>query len=228
MFYSKLLLPAILLQSLYFTNVGSTGAIFPLYIFPGDPGICAGWSAVLDSISANPTLPFYLIVNPNSGPVDTPDPGYQSCIPQVRSLSDNVKVVGYVATGYGSKASSDVLNEVTTYMNWDVSYRPTGIFFDETNATADHVQLYTSYAAQVRQDVPGDSFVILNPGIPVSVDDYFTISDMIVTTETFFDDFDPASLEISGTKPASKQAVILHTGPQPFPLPSSMRWLASD
>ncbi|KAK7460534.1 hypothetical protein VKT23_009255 [Stygiomarasmius scandens] len=194
----------------------TTGAIFPLYINPGGTS-CSGWSEIIDSISANPTLPFYLIVNPNSGPVANPDSGYQTCIPRVRSLSDNVRVVGYVATGNGNKSPDAVANEVETYMGWGAAYRPTGIFFDEVSATTGNVQLYSSYASQVRQDFGSDSFVILNPGVPVSVDDYFDFADLIITTENFYNDFNPSSLQISATKPASKQAVLLHTGPQSLP-----------
>ncbi|KAK7460544.1 hypothetical protein VKT23_009264 [Stygiomarasmius scandens] len=206
----------LLIQNLYHGVSAqlTTGAIFPLYIYPTS---CASWSAVIDSVSANPTLPFYIIINPSSGPVQVPDPGYQECIPELTSGSDNVVTVGYVRTQYGNRASSDVIADVETYMGWDAAYRPTGIFFDEVNATADHVQLYSDYAAQVRQDVSGDSTVILNPGIPVSVDDYYGIADLIVTTETFFDDFDPSSLPISQSEPASQQAVVLHTGPQTLP-----------
>ncbi|THU76854.1 hypothetical protein K435DRAFT_878655 [Dendrothele bispora CBS 962.96] len=194
----------------------NTGAIFPLYIYPES---CDSWGVVADSISANPTLPFYIVINPSSGPGDgpVPDPGYQECIPDLVSRSDNVRTVGYVRTNYGNQDPSDVLGEIETYSNWGASYRPNGIFFDEVNATTDHVQLYSSYAERVRQDFGSDSVVVLNPGIPVTVDDYFEIADLIITAENFYDEFDVSSLQISETKPASEQAVLLHTAPQTLP-----------
>ncbi|KIK61904.1 hypothetical protein GYMLUDRAFT_243069 [Collybiopsis luxurians FD-317 M1] len=193
----------------------STGAIFPLYIYPDDG--CSAWTTLFDSITANPTLPFTLVINPDSGPNGL-DSTYEACISQLLALGSNVKAIGYVRTGYATRSSSDVLDDVSTYLNWPTSYRPSGIFFDETNATSDHFDLYSTYAAQVRQDISSGSTVILNPGINVADSDYFSIADFIVTAEQFYDDFSfPGSLIINSAEPASKQVVILHDGPSTLP-----------
>ena len=181
MFAVKRLFSAVLLAQTFFHGTRalvSTGAIFPLYIYPGDG--CSAWTTLFDSyvflfrataysqdpvllsrITANPTLPFTLIINPDSGPgaSSVPDSNYQACIPRALALGSNVKTVGYVHTGYGTRSSSDVLADVSTYLNWPTSYRPSGIFFDETNATSDNFGLYSSYAAKVRQGIPSGSTV---------------------------------------------------------------------
>ncbi|KAJ7777885.1 Spherulation-specific family 4 [Mycena maculata] len=200
-----------------------SGAIVPLYIYPTDStgGVCATWTTYLNSITDNPDLPFYLVINPDSGPgADaTPSSDYTACLPTVLALGSNVKLIGYVLTGYGvGRSSTDVLADVATYLNWPVSYRPTGIFFDETAATSEFLSQYTTYVNQVRTDIPSDSTVILNPGVNVADDSYFSIADFIVTVEDFYDDFSfPGSLVVNATEPASQQAVILHDAPSTLP-----------
>jgi hypothetical protein len=214
----------------------STGAIFPLYIYPQDSS-CSPWSTLFASyvsaiiflillnsfvqrITANPTLPFYAIINPANGPGSgsVPDTNYQACIPKLLAQGSNVKVLGYVATGNGKRSSSAVLSDIAKYMNWPTSYRPSGIFFDETSAKTKFLSTYTTYANQVRQDVPSGSIVILNPGTTVSDTGYFSIADYIVTTENFYNSFSyPSSLVINASEPASQQTVLLYNGPSTLP-----------
>lgn len=111
-------------------------------------------------ITDNPDLLFYVIINSNSGPGNF-DTTYQACVPELLALGDNVKVVGYIYTGYGTRDSSDVLDDIATYMAWPTAYRPTGIYFDETLATSEHLDDYTTYAEQVRSDVTDGSIVSL-------------------------------------------------------------------
>ncbi|KAE9393134.1 hypothetical protein BT96DRAFT_979084 [Gymnopus androsaceus JB14] len=182
-----------------------TAAIFPLYIYPDTD--CTAWTTLFDSITANPNLLFYVIINPDSG-----------CVPKLLALGDNVKIVGYVLTGDGTRDSSEVLADIATYMAFPTTYRPSGIFFDETSATSEFLAEYTTYAEQVRSDVTSDSIVILNPGTNVADTSYFSIADFIVTAEQFYDDFDwPSSLVIDSTNPVGQQIVILHDGPTTLP-----------
>ncbi|KAF5384454.1 hypothetical protein D9757_014005 [Collybiopsis confluens] len=216
MFSLKKLISAACLAQSFLRGVKATGAIFPLYIYPNDD--CSAWSEVFSSITANPTLPITLIINPNSGP--TTDPNYPyTCFQQAKTLSSNLRTVGYVPTGYGTgRTSSAVLADVSTYLNWPTAYRPSGIFFDETNATSDFFNLYSTYASSVRQSIPSGSIVILNPGTNVADSRFFSIANAIVTSEQFYDDFSfPSSLIINSAEPASKQIVILHDGPSTLP-----------
>lgn len=116
-------------------------------------------SARVPSLTANPTLPFLFVVNPSSGPGSAntqPDSNYQTCIAELASNA-NARVLGYVATGQGTRSSSDVTTDIATYAQWDAAYRPTGIFFDETEATTDFVSLYQSYANAVHSSALGSS-----------------------------------------------------------------------
>lgn len=91
-------------------------------------------------------LPFYVIINPASGPGSSgsqPDASYQLCIPGIQGA--NVKILGYVATGYGS--GTNVATDIATYAGWDSSYRPDGIFFDETSTSSGDYNSYATWAA---------------------------------------------------------------------------------
>lgn len=87
-----------------------------------------------DSIQEHPNLNFTVIINPNSGPGDSalPDDSYTPEIAKLNSFP-NVRTVGYVRTGYGTRNISDVLADVATYSGWasGVNISMHGIFFDE-------------------------------------------------------------------------------------------------
>ncbi|KAJ7680731.1 Spherulation-specific family 4 [Mycena polygramma] len=198
------------------------GVIFPLYIYPDlvfNDG-CAAWTPVFTAITVNPTLPFLVVVNPNSGPGDAntqPDTNYQSCVTRLKSNA-NVRVIGYVRTGFGSRSSSDVTTDIATYAQWTAAYRPTGIFFDETTATTQFVSLYQSYATAVHNSALGSlAFVSFNPGV-TPVNNFYSFADLVVSVENFYSAFSPSQLVISTAAPASKQSVILHDGPITTPV----------
>ncbi|KAJ6576923.1 Spherulation-specific family 4 [Mycena vulgaris] len=215
---APLLLLALVLRPV--TALLSNGVIFPLYIYPdlvSNDG-CAAWTPVFTSIAANPTLPFLLVINPANGPGPDPQPdtNYQSCIASL-TANANVRVLGYVATGFGTRASADVTADIATYAQWAAAYRPTGIFFDETKATADFVTLYQSYAALVKSSALGSAaFVTFNPGVAPVVD-FYSFADLVVSIENFYSAFSPSQLVISAAAPAHQQAVVLHDGPTTTP-----------
>lgn len=109
------------------------------------------------SATTHPNLPFYFIVNPNSGPggINTqPDANYQACVPKLRPAANpNVKILGYVRTNYGATPQSDVQAEVKTYAGWGSAYRPTGIFYDEVLATSDAQSLYSAYTSYAKAQI---------------------------------------------------------------------------
>ncbi|KAG9124437.1 hypothetical protein FRC07_011632 [Ceratobasidium sp. 392] len=196
----------------------ASGVIFPLYFYPGDN--CAAWTNAISAATAHPTLPFYFIVNPNSGPggVNTqPDANYQACVPKLRpSGNPNVKLLGYVPTGYGSRALSDVHNDVHTYGQWGSAYRLNGIFFDEVDYSAAKLSVYSEYTSYAKSQI-SNAFVTLNPGTSAIDPGYFKFADQIMTVEQYYKDFTPSSYKISSSTPASKQAVILHDAPSTLP-----------
>lgn len=129
--------------------------------------------------------------------------------------------MGYVATGHGSRAASLVTADIDTYSQWTSTYRPDGIFFDEVATAAPLFANYQTYSARVHTDF-GTSFIVLNPGAVPATTDYYSIADLIVTFEGFYNDFDASDLTISAAAAAHKQAVILHDGP------TQVSWQAVD
>ncbi|KAI0091889.1 Spherulation-specific family 4 [Irpex rosettiformis] len=209
------------------TALGS-GVLVPLYIDPADTS-CSAWTPLLNAISAHPAVPFYVIINPNSGPVPTPDTGYQTCIPRLKA-SPSVTVVGYVPTTTGA-ASIDAVNSATAqYAAWGSAYRPQGIFFDEVNPTSRLLSKYTNWTNTAKATLnDGHGYVILNPGASVgSQTTYFNIADQIVTAEDFYDQFSPSQLTFSSSSPAAKQAVILTDAPSAPPASLISQLVATD
>ncbi|KAH8106065.1 Spherulation-specific family 4-domain-containing protein [Cristinia sonorae] len=206
----------------------ATGIIVPLYIFPGDPGICASWTPLINSITAQPNLRFHVIINPNSGPGTTaqPDASYQSCVAKLKH--PNVELVGYVPTGFGSRAQSAVTADINTYAGWASAYALDGIFFDEVSGTAGDLGKYTTYVSHARQVLKGGSgAVTLNPGAQPTAG-YFGIADLVATREDFFNDFSPSQLTLGSSTPANKQAVILHDAPSAPPSSIISQLVATD
>lgn len=48
----------------YTSVVSSTAVLLPLYVYPDD----GAWNSVYKAITANPSVPFYVVVNPDDGP----------------------------------------------------------------------------------------------------------------------------------------------------------------
>ncbi|CAL1701483.1 unnamed protein product [Somion occarium] len=192
----------------------TSGIIFPLYIFPSAPPSCSSWAPLVNSIAQNPNIPFYPIINPASGPGPLPvDPSYQACIARLKA--PNVAVLGYVATWFGDTTkSSGVVADVNTYAGWASAYRPDGIFFDQASSSAGDVSLYSQYTSLAAQSFGGGAGVttVLNHGTTPAAA-FYNIADLLVTAENFFTLFNPSSLVIGPTTPASKQAVILTDAP---------------
>lgn len=115
--------------------------------------------------AANPDVEFFLILNPNSGPVrDVQDPSLY-CVPTLRARVPRSTLIGYVRTGYGSRPAGQVDADVATYASWadlrvDVqgagAPKLDGIFFDEVpdGTTRKLKDLYAGYAETARGAFP--------------------------------------------------------------------------
>ncbi|KAJ7627070.1 Spherulation-specific family 4 [Roridomyces roridus] len=189
----------------------TTGVIVPLYQFPVTS---ANWAPLETALSTFPSLQFYVIINPNSGPGDAdsqPDPAYQTNIQTLRTHS-NALLVGYVLTGFGTRASADVLQDIQTYAGWDASYGVDGIFFDQTMAGFDAE--YTSYSDAVRSTAwPGRATRYVcdhEPWENIGNSDYYALADRdtrdAAQTYAEFQQESPIPLP----HPA-QQSVIIHT-----------------
>ncbi|KAI9001338.1 Spherulation-specific family 4 [Trametes punicea] len=210
----------------------SSGVLIPLYIDPSPAPDCSTWAPLLDSISAHPSVPFWIVINPDSGPEGTPGSqpptGYQECIPVLRA--PNVVVLGYVHTSDGEASrQAGVTQDVDTYAGWDAAYRPDGIFFDEVSGEESDFATYQGFTSHARPLFNGgDGFIALNPGTAVDDDDYYSLADILLTAEDFFDQFSASELSLGPSTPASKQAVVLTDGPSSPPTSLISQLITTD
>ncbi|KNZ82319.1 Spherulin-4, partial [Termitomyces sp. J132] len=190
-------------------------------------------------------LQFILVINPASGPGlagSQPDVNYQACVTQLRDAGmdhGNVKMIGYVRTGFGGLPLNNITTDIDTYAGWSataqagVDYHVEGIFFDEavTNSGPDaYVRLFIRKILTfvLRKTNDNDTFcsiamlqITLNPGTwddGTSSSDVFTFADMIVTFEKTFNDFQASVFPSGASTPRNKQTAIIHTGPESAPM----------
>ncbi|HWK30000.1 MAG TPA: spherulation-specific family 4 protein [Solirubrobacter sp.] len=116
-----------------------------------------------------------LILNPQNGPGAARDPAYAAAVAAARRAG--WRVIGYVATGYGTQPAAAVEAAAHEYAAW---YGVDGIFLDE--AAHDAAQL--PYYRALRAAVPG--LLVLNPGV-VPDPGYAAVADLIVTYEGALD-----------------------------------------
>src|SRR5450432_513991 len=99
---------------------GTVGVIVPAYFNPAtDP---SDWAAMT---AAAAEIPLTAILNPNSGPGTSQDPGYVTAINTLEAAGG--KVVGYVDTAGGTVPLSTVEAEISAYVSF---YNINGIFLD--------------------------------------------------------------------------------------------------
>ncbi|KAI0650199.1 Spherulation-specific family 4 [Trametes meyenii] len=198
----------------------ASGLLVPLYIWPTGGSNCLSWATLIQTIAAHPTVPFWAVINPNSGPGKYKSQAptvFQQCIPKLRA--PNVVVLGYVPTGYGaSSKKTNVTKDVDTYAGWKSAYRPDGIFFDEVSGMGGDLSTYTTYASHARSSFNGGKgFIAFNPGTNPTSTKYYNIADILLTAENFYQDFSPNQLSLKPSTPATKQSVVLTDGPSTPP-----------
>lgn len=157
--------------------------LMPLYLWPTK----TNWDPLFASIAANPTVPFQIIINPNSGPGSTtyPDPAF---IPNLAKLNayNNTNLLGYVRTGYASRNLTTVESEVSRYAGW-AKYGASdihidGIFFDEATDDTKYLSYMASLYHDVKNTYPNNATVITNPGTPIS-SSFYAYADFVNPVE---------------------------------------------
>lgn len=200
------------------STVRSTGIIIPLYTWPGNNA----WAAVFKSIAAHPSTPFYLIINPNSGPGTTeyPDEVFIAAISKLNSYP-NTHLLGYTLTDYGARPQSTVESEIAMYAKWS-SYTAknislAGIFFDVASNGEDRSKLgyYQQISSTAKKS--GLDIVVFNPGAKIMADvaQWFAAADLIVEYENTYANWLASAptvhLSVNANRP--KQAIILNQTP---------------
>ncbi|MEM3420397.1 MAG: spherulation-specific family 4 protein, partial [Nitrososphaerota archaeon] len=119
--------------------------ILPFYIYPYDyekNDFVDDVKKLINKINST-QVPFYIIINPNSGLGDSEDSKYTEFIRMV--ISAGGYPIGYIPTGYGNRSISDIKSDID---KWKQLYPDVhGIFFDEvsTNVTKDYVKDICGY-----------------------------------------------------------------------------------
>ena len=133
-------------------HAGAT--IVPLYTSPGD----SSWNAVIAAKKEHPTVGVVAIVNPSDGPGSAVSSAYTSGIAGLTAAG--IKVIGYVATGYGANSAATVKANID---RWKQFYPGlSGIFFDEQSNNAQFVSYYRDLSQYAKAQ--GLPFTVGNPG----------------------------------------------------------------
>ncbi len=158
-----------------------TGILVPLYLYPADIHTNATYNRLMNLKRRYETVPFWVIVNPNSGPGKDVDANYTKAIDRLEGAG--CVVLGYVRTDYGKQPVKQVQADLDL---WRKLYpRTQGIFFDEmmnedTDAAVAH-QVALNKSAAERGYWP----TVANPGTGTP-GRYFAAdtADVIVVHET--------------------------------------------
>jgi len=208
-----------------------TGLLVPLYVYPADIHTNRVYNRLIDLKRRYETVPFWVSVNPASGPGREVDANYTKAID--RLLGAGCVVLGYVSTSYGKRPAADVFADVDRWLEFYP--RTQGIFFDEmvyedTEAAAKHQALLNRYAREA-----GCWPTVANPGAETP-GRYFAVdaADVIVVHEGK-DWPDEARLKgdyFGGYSdyPPFTRAVLVHSQPKFDPQPLQMvrryaRWV---
>ena len=140
-------------------------ALIPAYVPPQE----------LTALAASARRPRMVVLNPDSGPGAGQGRAYREAVRALQAAG--IRVLGYVPTGYGGRASAGVLADVRRYLAW---YQVDGIFFDETSSDAALLPYYRALSRQARGEA--GRVVVVNPGVPPAAG-YFDLADVVVTFE---------------------------------------------
>jgi len=174
--------------------------LIPLYSYPnwydGDNYI---WKKIIDLQAKYPNAQMVAIVNPNNGEFREKNSDFTKGIDDL--IAANIKVVGYVYTQYGKRATQDVVDDIEAWKQYYKEEGVSGIFFDEVSTSSSDVTHYSNLSSESR--TRGLEFVIFNPGI---------------TTDQVYIDSGIADVVVSYENPNRE---LLENPPATFNTPSS-------
>lgn len=121
------------------------------------------WSAVIEAKKRFPDVGFIVAINPASGVGSQFNATYQGW---VKSLKDvGCIVIGYIPTGWGRNALSNVKDQIDKYIEW---YSVDGLMLDEMSSSSTHIPYYTEITDYAKSK--GLKYVKGNPGVLVPED----------------------------------------------------------
>lgn len=187
----------------------------PAYFYP-DPGTGL-WPAMCSAM--NPEGGGSVaVLNPDSGPGGTADPGYAQAITGCHDRGH--KVLGYVSTDYGRRPLERVLADVDRYGElYDVD----GVFVDEMGNDAedpgtgsDVRAYYRAVYDHVKERGDGSALVMGNPGVPAARAWQLSdpVADVLVVFEGPADEYEQwTPPEWVRAQPPQKFAHLVHATP---------------
>ncbi|KAI9343930.1 Spherulation-specific family 4 [Obelidium mucronatum] len=152
--------------------VNGSSLFVPAYFYPGPL-----WDKVIHS------KPAFVVMNPDNGPGAQPDPNFVKTVAQAQEAG--IKILGYIATGYGLENTSKVTEAIFQYDSW---YKTDGIFLDQVSSKAEQLEYYQTVADYIRRS-NSSSLVAINPGTYPEDMGYMALADMILAFEGSFESY---------------------------------------
>ena len=126
---------------------------------------------------AHPTVNVIAVVNPSNGPGGSQSSAYTSGIAGL--VSAGIRVIGYVATGYGARSQATVQADIDRWKSFYPAV--SGIFFDEQSNAAANVTFYRSLSQYAKGQ--GLTYTVGNPGTDTS-ESYVGVLDTMLIYES--------------------------------------------
>ncbi len=174
------------------------GVLIPLYHYPSynDTQI----AQLIALKKRYPNAYIFVILNPDNGNVTKTLYNFAFAIKRLHEA--HIHPLGYVHTRYGTRANSEVMENIRAwgriYKKWGLE----GIFLDEVNGTKEQRTYYEPLMKLIRDTI---GYVVLNPGTAID-QNYASFADIIVTNESNSTHI----CDINGTK----NAILLHSTPR--------------
>jgi hypothetical protein len=152
--------------------------LVPAYFYPL---AASPWDQLSSGVQAHPAVRVTAIMNPNNGIFTSADPQFTRAIAQFTDAGG--RVIGYVATRYGTGARSleAIKLNIDRYLQFYGRDRISGIFLDEMAATTERLGFYRELYSYIK-GIDSQLRVVGNPGTP-PVADYASVADALVTFE---------------------------------------------
>ncbi|NPA95467.1 MAG: Spherulation-specific family 4 [Thermodesulfobacteria bacterium] len=194
------------------TSSFAANILYPLYSYPN------WWNQdayIWDDIAAaGSTCDITAIINPSNGPGgdDSPNEDY---IQGLQDLANgNIKIIGYVPTGYGQRNIEDVEADISKYQRdfAGPGYTVSGIFLDEVSTSEDSTTLnyYENISNFIMDESanPNLDTVVMNHGTRAPAE-YLSMADINVIFEGNLDDWNSVEGELGSYFP-EKTAILVY------------------
>lgn len=169
----RTVIAALSLLLLVLSSYAVPGMLIPLYSYP-EGSAATDWNTVKAAASANPSIPFVVIINPDNGPGSSVDTTYRSYVNSL--VGAGCKCLGYISTKTGSVSASTVTGNMDKYKSWYPNV--TGFFLDEmaySGSKQSYYQSLTNYAVSI-----GYGYTMGNPGTATTQAYFNTVNNTVI------------------------------------------------